>query len=127
MEVYGFCDRICRTKKGNNFFLLAGDVTLERILPSPAYTHQRADRPTDAFLRTWGHNHLVHKGSASSRASSFKWVEADWAVGARPGPCAAFGKCCQRAQNRRPLAGTRAVGHCLLQPHVARRDVAQLD
>ena len=38
MEVYGFCDRICRTKKGNNFFLLAGDVTLKRILPSPAYT-----------------------------------------------------------------------------------------
>ena len=36
MEVYGFCDRICRTKKGNNFILLAGDVTLKRILPSPA-------------------------------------------------------------------------------------------
>ena len=40
--------------------------------------HQRADHPMDAFLRTWGHNHRVHKGSASSRASSFKWVEADW-------------------------------------------------
>ena len=37
MEVYGFCDRICRTKKGNNFILLAGDVTLKRILPSPAW------------------------------------------------------------------------------------------
>ena len=36
------------------------------------------DRPTDAFLQTWGRNHRVHKGSAKSRASSFKWVESDW-------------------------------------------------
>ncbi|CAK9108613.1 unnamed protein product, partial [Durusdinium trenchii] len=36
------------------------------------------DRPSDAWLRTWGKNHRVHKGSAASRASSFKWVAADW-------------------------------------------------
>ena len=36
------------------------------------------DRPTDAFLQTWGKNHRVHKGSAKSRTSSFKWVESDW-------------------------------------------------
>ena len=36
------------------------------------------DRPTDAFLQTWGKNHRVHKASAKSRTSSFKWVESDW-------------------------------------------------
>ena len=39
--------------------------------------HQ-AERPSDSFLKTWGKNHRVHKGTPKDRLSKCKWVESDW-------------------------------------------------
>ena len=41
-------------------------------------THQPDNRPSDAWLQTWGHNHRVHRSDQKSKPSAFKWREADW-------------------------------------------------
>ena len=81
MEVYGFCDRICRSQKGHNFILLAGDVTLKRILPSPL-------KACVSDFSAHGVTTIVFTRAPPAAAQVRGRLAA---VGARPGPCAGFG------------------------------------